>query len=194
VAAILEEHLFYAEQYADMFEQKVNHVEFTAQTRLYTFRMQALMQTFGRIAMTIITFIAIGQKFGLKVMFLALFLAWAAQPCQTAPVSTIQGLHNMLLYIRFRKEYGWLQSGFGYKQFAEMETALVDTIIQLMQVATPPTTTTTAAPVFQTKDERIHGILKTFINKTLHKNAKEKEETRQASGLTDEQEQMYSTK
>jgi hypothetical protein len=66
-----------------------------------------------------------------------------------------------------------------------MEIALVDAIIQLMQAATPPTTTTTAAPVFQTKDERIHGILKTFINKDLHKNAEEDEETRQASGLTD---------
>jgi hypothetical protein len=90
VATILEEHLHYAKQYADIVEQKVNQMEFTAQTRLYNFGMQALMKTFGRVTMMIIAFIAIGQKFGLRVMFLSLFLAWAAQPCQTAPVSMIQ--------------------------------------------------------------------------------------------------------
>jgi hypothetical protein len=74
-----------------------------------------------------------------------------------------------------------------------METALMDAIIQLMQVATPPTTTTTEAPIFQTKHERIHGILKTFIDKTLHKSAEETEESRQVSGLTKQQEQMYAT-
>jgi hypothetical protein len=45
-----------------------------------------------------------------------------------------------------------------------METALVDAIIQLMQVATPPTTTTTPTPIFQMKDERIHGMLLMFIS------------------------------
>jgi hypothetical protein len=171
-ATILEEHLHYANQYADMLELKVNQLEFVTRKRLYTFGMQALMRTFGRVAMAIITLVAI---------------------CQTAPVSTIQGLHNMLLYIWFRKEYGWLQSGFRPKQYAEMETTLMDAIIQLRQIATPPTTTTTEAPIYQTNDERIHGILQTFINKTLDTAAEEREEKKQASGLTKQQEQMYAT-
>ncbi len=170
VATILEEHLHYANQYADMLELKVNQLEFVTRTRLYTFGMQVLMRTFGRVAMAIITLVAI---------------------CQTAPVSTIQGLHNMLLYIRFRKENGWLQSGFGPKQYAEMETTLVDAIIQLRQIATPPTTTTTEAPIYQTNDERIHRILQTFVNKTHNTAAEEREEKKQASGLTKQQEQMY---
>jgi hypothetical protein len=74
-----------------------------------------------------------------------------------------------------------------------METALVDAIIQLRQIATPRTKTTTDAPIFQTKDERIHRILQTFINKTLNTTAEEREETKQASGLTRQQEQMYAT-
>jgi hypothetical protein len=100
MAAILEEHLHYAKQYSEQVEQQVRQMEFTVQTRLYTFGAQAMIKTFGRVTMIIITFIAIGQKFGLKIMFLAVLLAWAVQPTQTAPVSTIQGLHNTLLYIR----------------------------------------------------------------------------------------------
>jgi len=57
------------------------------------------MKTFGRIAMMIIGFIAIGQKFRLREIVLALFLLWAAQPSQAAPISTIQGLQNTFLYI-----------------------------------------------------------------------------------------------
>jgi hypothetical protein len=57
------------------------------------------MKTFGRIAMMIIGFIAIVQKFRLREIVLALFLLWAAQPSQAAPISTIQGLQNTFLYI-----------------------------------------------------------------------------------------------
>jgi hypothetical protein len=74
-----------------------------------------------------------------------------------------------------------------------METALVDAIIQLRQIATPPTTTTTEAPIFQTKDERIHGILQTFVDKTLNTTVEEREEKKLASGLTRQQEKMYAT-
>ena len=126
-------------------------------------------------------------------MFLAVILAWAVQPTQTAPISTIQWLHNTLLYMRFWKVYNWPQSGFGPKQYAEMETALVDHIIQLRQIAKPPTTTTTEAPIFQTKDERIHGILQTFVDKTLNTTVEEREEKKLASGLTRQQEKMYAT-
>jgi hypothetical protein len=77
-----------------------------------------------------------------------------------------------------------------------MEAALVDAIIQLQQIATPPPTKLTSATkilTFQTNDERIHSILHSFVNKTLNKQAEEKEETPTASGLTKQQEMMYAT-
>jgi hypothetical protein len=49
------------------------------------------------------------------------------------------------------------------------------------------------APIFQTNDKRIHGILHSFINKYLNTAAEEREEKRHASGLTKQQEQMYAT-
>jgi hypothetical protein len=82
------------------------------------------------------------------------------------------------------------------KQYREMEAGLVDAIIQLQQFATPPPlkpTSVTKIPMFQTNDERIHSILHSFINKTLNKQAEEKEETPNASGLTKQQEMIYAT-
>jgi hypothetical protein len=75
-----------------------------------------------------------------------------------------------------------------------MEAALIDAIIQSQQLATlPATTMTMELPIFQTKDERIHGILHAFVNKTLNKQAEEREEKPNASGLTKQQERMYTT-
>ena len=77
-----------------------------------------------------------------------------------------------------------------------METALIDAIIQLQQIATPPPpkpTSATKIPMFQTNNERIHSILHAFVNKTFNKQAEEKEEAPNASGLTNQQEQMYAT-
>ena len=42
--------------------------------------------------------------------------------------------------------------------------------------------------MFQTNDERIHSILHSFVNKMLNKQAEEKEETTNASGLSKQQE------
>ncbi len=70
----------------------------------------------------------------------------------------------------------------------------MDAIIQLRQIAKPPPTTAMMeAPIFQTNDKRIHGILHSFINKYLNTAAEEREEKRHASGLTKQQEQMYAT-
>jgi hypothetical protein len=136
-----------------------------------------------------------GKILGCKTVVLILFSMYIIQPVQARKPNTLQGLHNTLLYIRFRINYNWLTSGFGEKQYKEMEEALIDAIIQLQQMATPPpTTTTTELPIFQTKDERILGILHAFVNKTLNKQAKEREEKPNASGLTKQQEQMYATK
>jgi hypothetical protein len=47
--------------------------------------------------------------------------------------------------------------------------------------------------MFQTNNERIHSILHAFVNKTLNKQWEEREETPNASSLTNQQEQMYAT-
>ncbi len=77
-----------------------------------------------------------------------------------------------------------------------MEAGLIDAIIQLQQIATPPPpkpTSATKIPMFQTNDECIHSILHSFVNNTLNKQAEEKEETPNASDLTEQQEMIYPT-
>jgi hypothetical protein len=148
----------------------------------------------------ILTFIAIlgvvGKVIGYKTLVLIIFALNLIQPIQAKKLTTIQSLHNTLLYIRFRINYNWLSSGFGEKQYREMEAGLIDAIIQLQQIATPPPpkpTSATKIPMFQTNDEHIHSILHSFFNKMLNKQAEEKEETPNASGLTKQQEMIYTT-
>ena len=151
-----------------------------------------LMHLAPYIAMLII----IGKIFGYKTVLLIIFTTNLIQQTEAKKPMTIQSLHNTLLYIRFRINYNWLSSGFGEKQYREMEAGLVDAIIQLQQLATPPPpkpTSATKIPMFQSNDERIHSILHSFVNKTLNKEAEEKEETPNASGLTKQQEMIYAT-
>jgi hypothetical protein len=193
MTAVLEKHLHYVDQYADMLETKNGGVEFANNIRICLFVVKTIKGDIGQILIALVTLVIFCKIFGYKLTLLTLFGIYIAQPVKAAP-TTIQGLHNTLLYIRFRLHYNWLQSGFGPKQYKEMETALIDAIIQLQQLATPPPTTTTMElPIFQTKDERIHGILHAFVNKTLNKQAEEREEKPNVSGLTKQQEQMYAT-
>jgi len=155
-----------------------------------------LKQNCGRILTALALLAIIGKIFGYKTLMLVLFAINLIQPVQAKKPTTLQGLHNTLLYIRFRINYNWLSSGFGEQQYREKETALIDAIIQLQQIATPPpprTTLATKIPMFQTNNEGIHSILHAFVNKTLNKQVEEKEETPNVSGLTNQQEQMYAT-
>jgi len=194
MATVLEEHLHYMDLYADVLEKKINRMEFANKIRIQLYLVRNIKQNTARI-LTAITLLAIIVKiFGYKTLVLILFAMYLIQPMQARKPTTLQGLHNTLLYIRFRINYYWLSSGFGEQQYWEMENALIDAIIQLQQRATPPPTTmTTELPIFQTKDEQIHSILHAFVNKTLNKQAEEKEERPTASGLTKQQEQMYAT-
>jgi hypothetical protein len=165
-------------------------MEFANKIRIQLYLVRNIKQNTARI-LTAITLLAIIIKIiGYKTLVLILFAMYLIQPMQARKPTTLQGLHNTLLYIRFRINYYWLSSGFGEQQYREMENALIDAIIQLQQRATPPPTTmTTELPIFQTKDEQIHA----FVNKTLNKQAEEKEERPTVSGLTKQQEQMYAT-
>jgi hypothetical protein len=137
VTAVLEKHLHYVNQYADMLETKVSQLKFATIIRIRLFIMQVIMKVFGRLMIGIITIAAFCKIFSYKITLLILLAIWIGQPTQAAPPSTLQGLHNTLLYIRFRKLSNWLPSGFGPKQYKEMESVLVDAIIKLIQIATP---------------------------------------------------------
>ena len=157
---------------------------------------KSIKENCGRILTFLAILGVIGKAIGYKTLVLILFAINLVQPTQAMKPTTIQSLHNILLYIRFRINYNWLSSGFGEKQYREMEAGLVDAIIQLQQIATPPPprlTSATKIPMFQTNDERIHSILHSFVNKMLNKQAEEKEETPNASGLTKQQEMIYAT-
>jgi hypothetical protein len=153
-----------------------------------------IKQNTGWILIAITLLAIVGKINGYRTVVLILFGMYIIQPVQARKPTTLQGLHNTLLYIRFRINYNWLSLGFGEKQYKEMEAALIDAIFQLQQIATPPPTTTTAElSIVQTKDEQIQRILHAFVNKSLNKQAEEREERPNASGLTKQQEQMYAT-
>jgi hypothetical protein len=137
-----------------------------------------------------------GKIFGFKTVLLIIFATNLIQQTKAEKQTTLKSLHNTLLYIRFRINQNWLDSGFGIQQYKEMEAGLVDAIIQLQQLATPPPPKPTSAfkiPSFQSNNERIHGIIHLFVNETLNKQAEEKEEEPSASGLTKQQEMVYAT-
>jgi hypothetical protein len=151
-----------------------------------------IKQNTGWILIAIVLLAVVGKIIGYRAVVLILFGVYLIQPVQARKPTTLQGLHNTLLYIRFRINYNWLSSGFCEKQYKEMEASLIDAIIQLQQIATPPPTTmTTELQIFQTKDE--HAFLHAFVNKMLNKQPEEREERPSASGLTKQQEQMYAT-
>jgi hypothetical protein len=171
-------------------------MEFANTKRIQMHLAKSIKENCGRILTFIAILGVIGKVIGYKTLVLILFAINLVQPTQAKKPTTIQSLHNTLLYIRFRINYNWLSSGFGEKQYREMEAGLVDAIIQLQQIATPPPPKPTSPmkiPMFQTNDERIHSILHSFVNKTLNKQAEEKEEIPNASGLTKQQEMIYAT-
>jgi hypothetical protein len=196
IASILEEHFHYMDLYANFLNQKIEPMEFANTKRIQMYLAKSLKENCGRILMALALLAVIGKIIGYKTLILVLFAINLIQLTHAKKPTTLQGLHNTLLYIRFRINYNWLSSGFGEQQYRETEAALIDAIIQLQQIATPPPTKPTSATkilMFQTNDKRIHSILHSFVNKTLNKQAEEKEETPTASGLTRQQEQMYAT-
>ena len=102
---------------------------------------KSIKENCGRI----LTFLAILGVIGKVISYKTLFAINLVQPTQAMKPTTIQSLHNTLLYIRFRIKYNWLSSGFGEKQYQEMEAGLIDAIIQLQQIATPPLPKPTSA-------------------------------------------------
>ncbi len=157
MASIIEEHFHYMDQYATMLEKKKEQMEFANTKRIQLYLVKNLKQNCGRILTALALLAIIGKIIGYKTLMLVLFAINLIQPAQAKKPTTLQGLHNTLLYIRCRINYNWLSSSFGEQQYREMETALIDAIIQLQQIASPPPpkpTSATKIPMFQTNDER----------------------------------------
>jgi hypothetical protein len=196
VASVLKEHYHYMYLYAEFLTEKIRQMEFANTKRIQIHLAKSIKENCGGILTFLAILGVIGKVIGYKTLPLILFAINLVQPTQAMKPTTIQSLHNTLLYIRFRINYNWLSSGFGEKQYREMEAGLIDAIIQLQQIATPPPprpTSATKIPMFQMNDEQIHSILHSFVNKMLNKQAEEKEETPNASGLTKQQEMIYAT-
>jgi hypothetical protein len=182
--------------YANFLNQKIERMEFANTQWIQMHLAKSIKENCGQILTALAILAVIGKVTGYKTLILVLFVINLIQPTHAKKPTTLQGLHNTLLYIRFRINYNWLSSGFGEQQYWEMEAALIYAIIQLQQITTPPPiklTSATKIPIFQTNDDRIHSILHSFVNKTLNKQAEEREETPTASDLTKQQEMMYAT-
>ncbi len=200
LASVLEEYYHYAYLFCDELEEEVRKMDFAFNKRtqilLATIIKENNCKLLRHLAPYIVMLIIIGRIFGYKAVLLVIFATNLIQQTKAEKPTTLQSLHNTLLYIWFRIHYNWLRSGFGEKQYREMEAGLVDAIIQLQQLVTPPPpkpTSATKIPMFQTNDERIHSIIHSFVNRTLNKEAEEREETPNASGLTKQQEMVYTT-
>ncbi len=200
VASVLEEYYHYVYLYQDVLKEEIKRRDFAFNKRTQIQLASIIKDNNWKILIHLAPYLAmliiIGKICGYKTVLLIIFTTNLLHKTEAKKPTTIQSLHNTHLYIRFRINYNWLRSGFGEKQYREMEAGLVDAITQLQQLATPPPpkpTSATKIPMFQSNDERIHGILHSFVNKTLNKQAEEKEETPNASGLTKQQEMIYAT-
>ncbi len=196
VASVLEEHYHYMYLYEEFLTEKIWRMEFANTKRIQMHLAKSIKDNCRRILTFLAILMVIGKIIGYKTLVFIIFAINLIQPTRAKKLTTIQSLHNTLLYIRFRINYNWLSSRFGETQYREMEAGLIDAIIQLQQITTPPPPKPTSAmkiPMFQTNDERIHSILHLFVNKMLNKQADEKEETPNVSGLTKQQEMIYAT-
>ena len=179
VASVLEEYYHYAYLYCDELEEEVRRMDFAFSKQTQILLATIIKENNRKLLMHLAPYIAmliiLGKIFGYKAVLLVTFATNLIQQTKAEKPTTLQSLHNTLLYIRFRIHYNWLRSGFGEKQYREMEAGLVDAIIQLQQLATPPPpkpTSATKIPMFQSNDERIHSIIHSFVNKTLTKKRK----------------------
>jgi hypothetical protein len=198
LASVLEEYYHYAYLFQEEWEEEVRKMDFAFNKRTQILLATIIKENNRKLLWTLFPYLVLltlaAKIFGYKMVILIIFATNLIQQTQAEKPTTLQSLHNTLLYIRFRIHYNWLRSGYGEKQYREMEAGLVDAIIQLQQLATPPPpkpTSATKIPMFQSNDKRIHGIIHSFVNKTLNKHAEERKEAPNAAGLTKQQEMIY---
>jgi hypothetical protein len=121
MASIIEEHFYYADQYATIIEKKIEKMEFSNMKWIQLYLVKNLKQNCGRILTALVLLAIIRKLIGYKNL-IALFAIHLIQPAQAKKPTTLQGLHNTLLYIRFRINYNWLSSGFGEQQWKQLSS------------------------------------------------------------------------
>jgi hypothetical protein len=158
LAAVLEEYYHYAYLFHDELEEEVRKRDFAfnkrTQIHLATIVKENNRKLLRHLAPYIVMLIIIGKIFGYKTVLLVIFATNLIQQTKAEKPTTLQSLHNTLLYIRFRIHYNWMRFGFGEKQYREMEAGLVDAIIQLWQLATPPPPKPTSATKIPMRDSK----------------------------------------
>ncbi len=131
VASVLEEHYHYMYLFEEFLMEKIRRMEFANTKQIQMHLAKSIKDNRRRILTFLAILGVIGKVIGYKTLVLIIFAINLAQPTQAKKPTTIQSLHKSLLYIRFRINYNWLSSGFGEKQYREMEAGLIDAIIQL---------------------------------------------------------------
>ena len=94
-------------------------MEFANTKQIQMHLAKSIKENCGRILTFLAILGVIGNVIGYK------FAINLVQSTQAKKPTTIQSLHNTLLYIRFRINYNWLSSGFGEKQYREMFTTKI---------------------------------------------------------------------
>jgi len=112
VSALLDEHLWYTEQYTEHLIQHIDKLEYFNYMSDTMINWGLILKTISWFIILTITLVAkIYQRFEIKTVFIIVFLGWSCIPAKAAPISTSQGLQNTLAYIRFWKDYaGYNQS------------------------------------------------------------------------------------
>jgi hypothetical protein len=107
IASVLEEHFHYMNLYEDFLNQKIEQMEFANNKRIQMYLAKNIKENCGRILTAIAILGVIGKVIGYKTLVLILFAINLIQPTHAKKPTTIQSLHNTLLYIRFRINYNW---------------------------------------------------------------------------------------
>jgi hypothetical protein len=195
--SVLEKYHHYAYLFHKELEEEIKRKNFTFNKRTQILLATVIKENNRKLLWTLFPYLVIltlaGKLFGYKTVLLIIFATNLIQQTQAKP-TTIQKLYKTLAYVQLRKISEWLT--FTEDEYKAMETGLIEAIRQLQQLATPPPekpTSATKIPRFLSNHERIQSITQSFVNRTINKDAEEKEETPNASGLTKQQEMIYAT-
>jgi hypothetical protein len=116
VASVLEEYYHNAYLYQDALKEKIRRMDFAFNKRTQIYLATIIKENNRKILIHLAPYIAmliiIGKIFAYKPMLLIIFTTNLIQQTEAKKPTTIQSLHNTLLYIRFRINYNWLSSGF----------------------------------------------------------------------------------
>jgi hypothetical protein len=195
--SVLEKYHHYAYLFHKELEEEIKRKNFTFNKRTQILLATIIKENNRKLLWTLFPYLVIltlaGKLFGYKTVLLIIFASNLIQQTQAKP-TTIQKLYKTLAYVQLRKISEWLT--FTEDEYKAMESGLIEAIRKLQQLATPPPekpTSATKIPMFLSNHERIQSIIQSFVNRTINKDAEEKEETPNASGLTKQQEMIYAT-